>query len=153
VASEKKKADDLWKARRNLSPSLPKFGSHKINQDVVVPRSRLADFVTSLSAIGRKYNLPIPSFGHAGDGNIHVNIMYDKGDRDEARRAHRALEEILQVVIDSRGTISGEHGIGITKKQYIGMEIAPWGLELMRRIKKAFDPNGILNPGKIFDVE
>ena len=94
----------------------------------------------------------IPSFGHAGDGNIHVNIMYNRDKADEAIRAEHALKEILQQVLELRGTISGEHGVGISKKPYIGMEIPPAGLELMGRIKKAFDPNGILNPGKIFDL-
>jgi glycolate oxidase len=151
LARDRKEAEDLWKARRNLSPSLLKLKPHKINQDVVVPRSRLARFVTTLSDIGRRYNLSIPSFGHAGDGNIHVNIMLNRDDKDEAERANQALKEILNLVIDLKGTLSGEHGVGISKKPYIGMEISPVGLELMGRIKKAFDPNGILNPGKIFD--
>jgi glycolate oxidase len=151
LAKSKGEAEELWKARRNLSPSLQRLRPHKINQDVVVPRSRLADFVIALSGIGRRYRLPIPSFGHAGDGNIHVNIMYNVDDKDEAKRAHQALQEILRLTLDLRGTLSGEHGVGISKKPYIGMEIAPTALELMRKIKKAFDPNGILNPGKIFD--
>ena len=151
LAKSKGEAEELWKARRNLSPSLPRLRPHKINQDVVVPRSRLADFVSALSGVGRRYALPIPSFGHAGDGNIHVNIMYNADDKDEAKRAHQALQEILRLTLDLRGTLSGEHGVGISKKPYIGMEIAPTALELMRKIKKAFDPNGILNPGKIFD--
>jgi glycolate oxidase len=151
LAKEKGEAEELWKARRNLSPSLQSLRPHKINQDVVVPRSRLADFVVALSGIGQRYDLPIPSFGHAGDGNIHVNIMYNGDEGDEAKRAHQALQEILRLTLDLRGTLSGEHGVGISKKPYIGMEIAPTALELMRKIKKAFDPNGILNPGKIFD--
>ena len=112
----------------------------------------LADFVTRLSDIGRKHDLPIPSFGHAGDGNIHVNIMFNRDDKHEAVKADKALKEILKLVIELKGTISGEHGVGISKKPYIGMEIPQIGLELMSRIKSAFDPNGILNPGKIFDV-
>ncbi len=152
LARDKGEAEDLWKARRNLSPSLPQLRPHKINQDVVVPRSCLADFVTRLSDIGRKHDLPIPSFGHAGDGNIHVNIMFNRDDKHEAVKADKALKEILKLVIELKGTISGEHGVGISKKPYIGMEIPQIGLELMSRIKSAFDPNGILNPGKIFDV-
>jgi len=152
LAKDKREADELWKARRNLSPSLPKLGPHKINQDVVVPRSRLADFIRAVSSIGKRYALPIPSFGHAGDGNIHVNIMYNQEDGNETERAHHALQEILRLTLDLRGTLSGEHGVGISKKPYIGMEITPPVLELMKRIKKAFDPNGILNPGKIFDA-
>ena len=150
LARDKKEAEDLWKARRNLSPSLQKLKPHKINQDVVVPRSRLAEFVTTLSDIGRRYNLSIPSFGHAGDGNIHINIMLNRDNNDEVEKADQALKEIMKLVVDLKGTISGEHGVGISKKPYIGMEISATGLELMSRIKKAFDPNGILNPGKIF---
>ena len=151
LAKDKKEAEDLWKARRNLSPSLPKLKPHKINQDVVVPRSKLAEFVTTLSDIGRRHNLSIPSFGHAGDGNIHINIMLNRDNDDEIKRADQALKEIMKLVVDLKGTISGEHGVGISKKPYIGMEISATGLGLMSRIKKAFDPNGILNPGKIFD--
>ncbi|MBW1691708.1 MAG: FAD-binding protein [Deltaproteobacteria bacterium] len=151
LAKDKEEAEELWKARKNLSPSLQRLRPHKINQDVVVPRSRLPDFVIALSGIGRRYELPIPSFGHAGDGNIHVNIMYDADDKNETERAHQALQEILRLTLDLRGTLSGEHGVGISKKPYIGMEITPTALELMRKIKKAFDPNGILNPAKIFD--
>ncbi len=150
LARNKKEAEDLWKARRNLSPSLQRLKPHKINQDVVVPRSRLPEFVTTLSDIGRRYNLSIPSFGHAGDGNIHVNIMLNRDNNDEVERADQASKEIMKLVVDLKGTISGEHGVGISKKPYIGMEISATGLELMSRIKKAFDPNDILNPGKIF---
>ncbi len=150
LARNKKEAEDLWKARRNLSPSLQRLKPHKINQDVVVPRSRLPEFVTTLSDIGRRYNLSIPSFGHAGDGNIHVNIMLNRDNNDEVERADQASKEIMKLVVDLKGTISGEHGVGISKMPYIGMEISATGLELMSRIKKAFDPNGILNPGKIF---
>jgi glycolate oxidase len=150
-AGNEQEEEELWKARRNLSPSLQRLGTHKINQDVVVPRSRLAEFMVAISGIGKRYALPIPCFGHAGDGNIHVNIMFHDDKIDEAKRAHQALQDILRLTLDLRGTLSGEHGVGISKKRCIGMEITPSALDLMRKIKKAFDPNGILNPGKIFD--
>ncbi len=149
VAGNDTEAEVLWKARRNLSPSIKDLRPCKINQDVVVPRSRLADFIKGVSDIGKSHNLYIPCFGHAGDGNIHVNIMHYQ---DEAESANHALLKILKIVLGLNGTISGEHGIGITKKPYINMEISPVGLGLMARIKNAFDPNCILNPGKIFDV-
>jgi len=151
VAIDDKGAENLWAARRNLSPALLALKPHKINQDIVVPKSRLAEFVMALSDIGQRHNLLIPSFGHAGDGNIHVNIMLNRDDKDEEKRAHNALRELLKLVIYFRGTISGEHGIGVSKKPFIGMEVPESGLMLMRGIKKVFDPNGILNPGKIFD--
>jgi glycolate oxidase len=151
VACDDKEAEKLWMVRRGISPALLSLKPDKINQDVVVPRSRLAEFVMALSEIGRTYDLMIPSFGHAGDGNIHVNIMLDRDNKDEEKRAEKALNELFGLVIDFRGTISGEHGIGISKKPFIGMEISESVLMLMRGIKKVFDPNNILNPGKIFD--
>ena len=150
-ALNNKEAEALWRVRRELSPALLKVRPHKINYDVVVPIGSLAEFVIALSDIGKKFNLLIPSFGHAGDGNIHVNIMYSKDDMDESRRVQKALKEILRLVIDLKGTLSGKHGVGLSKKPYIGMEIPENGLMLMRGIKRVFDPNGILNPGKIFN--
>lgn len=151
VASDDKEGEELWMVRRGLSPALLSLKPDKINQDVVVPRSHLAEFVMALSDIGRKYDLMIPSFGHAGDGNIHVNIMLDRQNKDEEKRAENALKELFALVIDFRGTISGEHGIGISKKPFIKMEIPDSALILMRGIKMVFDPHNILNPGKIFD--
>jgi glycolate oxidase len=143
-------ADRLWEARRNVSPSLYRLRPHKISEDIVVPRSRMPELVDYLDSLGHKFGLPIPAFGHAGDGNIHVNIMLDKDEPQELENAQAAVRELFERVIQMGGTITGEHGVGITKAPYLEMEISLPALELMGRIKKAFDPSGILNPGKIF---
>jgi glycolate oxidase len=150
AAANKKEADGLWEARRNVSPALHRLRPHKISEDVVVPRSRLSDLVAFLGDLSQKHGLPVPAFGHAGDGNLHVNIMLDKSSPGEMEKAHEMVRELFQKVIQMGGTLSGEHGIGITKAPYLQMEISRAGLEVMSRIKKAFDPKGILNPGKIF---
>ena len=150
AATDLENAEELWEARRNVSPSLHTFGPHKINEDIVVPRSRLAELVSFLETVSLKYQLPIPAFGHAGDGNIHVNIMLDKEDPVQLKNGYAIVKALFQKVIHMGGTITGEHGIGITKAPYLDMEIPIEGIQLMTRIKKAFDPKGILNPGKIF---
>jgi len=149
-AKDKEEVEKLWEARRNLSPSLLRLRPHKVSEDVVVPRSRLAEFVSFLDLLSKKYELPIPAFGHAGDGNIHVNIMLDKSNPTEIENTMHVVKEVFQKTLDMNGTITGEHGVGITKSPYLEMEISRPALDLMSRIKKAFDPNGILNPGKIF---
>ncbi|MBL7210928.1 MAG: FAD-binding protein [Desulfobacteraceae bacterium] len=150
AASGVEEADRLWEARRNVSPSLYKLRPHKINEDVVVPRSRLAELAAHLDELGEKYGLPIAAFGHAGDGNIHVNIMFDKENPREEENAKTLIRGLFGKVLQMGGTITGEHGVGITKAPYLGLEIPQAGLQLMSRIKTAFDPKGILNPGKIF---
>jgi glycolate oxidase len=150
VAKNPESAEELWEARRNVSPSLHKLRPHKINEDIVVPRSSLAELVSFLEIVSMEYGLPIPAFGHAGDGNIHVNIMLDKEDPVQLKNGHTIVRALFEKVIDMGGTITGEHGIGITKAPYLEMEIPVDGIQLMKRIKKAFDPEGILNPGKIF---
>ncbi len=149
-ASGTEEAETLWEARRDISPSLYKLRPHKISEDVVVPRSRLPELGAYLDRLGEEYGLPIPAFGHAGDGNIHVNIMFDKENLREQENARILIKALFGKVIQMGGTISGEHGIGVTKAPYLGLEISQAGLQLMSRIKTAFDPKGILNPGKIF---
>jgi glycolate oxidase len=143
-------AERLWAARRNVSPSLAALGPNKISEDIVVPRSLLPDLVDMLGTLSHRYGLSVPSFGHAGDGNIHVNVILDKNNEVELERAHALIGDLFKAVIQMGGTITGEHGIGITKAPYLPLEISGEGLALMARIKKAFDPQGILNPGKIF---
>jgi glycolate dehydrogenase FAD-linked subunit len=150
AASGKKQSENLWEARRNVSPAVYKLRPDKVSEDVVVPRDRMADLVSFLERLSVKHGLPIPAYGHAGDGNIHVNIMLDKGEPEEVERAGKAVKELFQKVLEMKGTLSGEHGIGITKAPYLGMEVSKPALDLMARVKRAFDPNGILNPGKIF---
>jgi glycolate oxidase len=150
AATDPESAEGLWEARRNVSPSLLKLRPHKINEDIVVPRSSLAELVSFLETVSHQYGLPIPAFGHAGDGNIHVNIMLDKEDPVQLKNGHTIVKALFKKVIEMGGTITGEHGIGITKAPYLEMEIPVEGIQLMKRIKMAFDPAGILNPGKIF---
>ena len=150
VARDKQEAEDLWKARRAVSSAVVKLNPTKINEDVTVPRSKVADLLRRAEAISKKYDLIIVNFGHAGDGNIHVNVLIDKRKPGELEKAHAAVKEIFQSTLDLGGTLSGEHGIGITKAPYLPLELGDMGVEVMKRIKKAFDPNNILNPGKIF---
>ncbi len=140
----------LWEARRAVSPALYHIKPTKINEDIVVPRGRIPEMLQALREIGKKYNLIIANFGHAGDGNIHVNIMTDKNNTEEYQKAKEALHDIFETTLTLNGTISGEHGVGLTKKQYVGMELSETSIELMKSIKNIFDPKCILNPGKMF---
>ena len=149
IASDGREVELLWDARRKISPSLLALKPGKISEDIVVPRSRIPDLIGFLCDISKKYSLPISSYGHAGDGNIHVNILLDAENPDEADKGKVIVKELFQKVIDLKGTITGEHGIGITKAPYMEMEFSSPALKLMARLKKAFDPNNILNPGKI----
>ncbi len=149
VAKDSSEAEELWLARRSISPTLKRIADGKINEDIVVPLSKIATMIKKTQEISRRYRLPIINFGHAGDGNIHVNIMYHKDNNDEKRRAIQAMDDVFKSVLQLGGSITGEHGVGITKKDYIEMQVGTPAMELMRRIKKAFDPDNILNPGKM----
>ncbi len=149
-AFDKHGIKDLWKTRRAMSAALFRLKPDKLNEDVVVPRSRIAALIRGIEEIRASSKLLIVSFGHAGDGNIHVNIMYDKRDAIEAEAAQKAVADVFELTLSLGGTISGEHGVGTSKSKYIGMELSTVELAVMRGIKKVFDPMGILNPGKIF---
>jgi len=150
IAGTKAEAENLWRARKAISPALFQYGPDKINEDIVVPRSKIPDMVKKISALRAETGLTMVSFGHAGDGNIHFNIMLDKKNEAELKKAEGAVEALFDYTLRLGGTISGEHGIGITKAPYLAKEIGNDAMNLMKKIKKLFDPNGILNPGKIF---
>lgn len=149
-AKTKEEEDKLWDVRRAISPSLMKYGTLKINEDVVVPRSKVPELVACIEEIGKRHNTFVANFGHAGDGNIHVNFVVDRDDQDAIARARECVSETFKLSVDLGGTISGEHGIGYVKSQYMHYAIDRPTLEIMKGIKKVFDPNGILNPGKMF---
>jgi glycolate oxidase len=149
VAHDAKKRDELWYARRNASPSITIFGSKKLNEDISVPRSMLPEALERIYAIGDKYGFKVPCFGHAGDGNIHVNVMVDGSDEKQLHDGHQAIEEIFQLVVDMGGTLSGEHGIGTSKAPFMNIAFNDVEIALFKDIKHSFDPNNILNPGKM----
>ncbi|MBS0012587.1 MAG: FAD-binding protein [Desulfobacterales bacterium] len=149
VARDADAAAGLWRARKAISPALYTYGPHKINEDIVVPRSRLPEMVEKIRELGEKTGLTMVSFGHAGDGNIHFNIMLDKNEPAQLLAARQAVDEIFDFTLALGGTISGEHGVGLAKAPYMQKEISDAALGLMKRIKAAFDPAGILNPGKM----
>jgi glycolate oxidase len=152
-AKEKKEIRELWQARRSISQSLRKVRPNKLNEDVVVPRSKIVELIEGVEDIAEGRGLVIASFGHAGDGNIHVNVMVDNNDEREAAEGLKAVEDLFSLVISLEGTISGEHGVGTAKAPYLDMELKRESIDLMKRIKETFDPKGILNPGKIFTAE
>ena len=149
-AKSKEEEDKLWDVRRAISPSLMKYGTLKINEDVVVPRSKVPELVAKIEEIGKRHNTFVANFGHAGDGNIHVNFVVDRDDPAAIARARECVSETFRLSVALGGTISGEHGIGYVKAPYLDYAIDRPTLEVMKGIKKVFDPNGILNPGKMF---
>jgi glycolate oxidase len=150
VAESAAAASQLWAARRSISPAAFSLKPHKMSEDVVVPRTRLPLLVSCTEKLSRELGITIFTFGHAGDGNIHVNIMLDQDIPEEVRLAGIAKQLLFEEVMRLGGTLSGEHGVGLTKAPYLAMELDPTTLLLMRRIKILFDPLNILNPGKIF---
>jgi D-lactate dehydrogenase len=139
----------LWAARKALSPALRTLAPGKINEDVVVPVSRIPDLVVGVQALAREFALPIVTFGHAGNGNLHVNILFDPADTAQSQRAHAALARVFALALSLGGTLSGEHGIGMMKREFMPLAIDAPTLSVMRQLKAAFDPDGILNPGKL----
>jgi glycolate oxidase len=152
MAEDENARDNLWAARRAVSPALYHIKPTKINEDIVIPRSMVSEMLKRLRKLSEESGIKIVNFGHAGDGNIHVNIMVDRKDKEEYQKGLSLVEQIFKDTLLLGGTISGEHGIGLTKADYIEMEISKKELEIMEAIKKVFDPKNILNPGKIFPL-
>ena len=150
LAASEEERERLWSLRRLISPALKATGLLKINHDVVVPRGRVPGLFAVVEELKHTYGLRIASFGHAGDGNIHVNLMVDRADLAELARAKQAERVLFERVVALEGSISGEHGIGFAKAPYLDIELSADEIALMKRVKAAFDPNGILNPGKMF---
>ena len=150
VAETREEATKLWKARKSISPALFRYAPDKINEDIVVPRNKLPDMVNKINELRNKTGLTMVSFGHAGDGNIHFNVMLDKQNAEELKKGEAAVEAVFDYTLALGGTISGEHGVGITKAPYVAKELGRVEIELMKKIKRVFDPGHILNPGKIF---
>ncbi len=149
-ARDEKEADQLWRARRAISPAISQARPSKIGEDISVPRSAVPEMVREIQRISKEYALPIVIFGHAGDGNLHPNILTDRRDPVEMERVEKAIEAIFEASVRLGGTLSGEHGIGLSKQPFLRLALSPEVVKLMQDVKRAVDPKNILNPGKIF---
>ncbi|TLD90425.1 FAD-binding protein [Helicobacter sp. MIT 03-1614] len=150
IAQDDIQAQDLWFARRNVSQSITIYGKKKLNEDITVPRSALPELLARIGELSKKYEFKIPCFGHTGDGNVHVNVMVpDPNDKQSLKKGYECIEEIFKIAIELEGTLSGEHGIGLSKAPFMHLAFSEAEMNLFAHIKKAFDPNNILNPGKM----
>jgi glycolate oxidase len=150
VAKDEDERANLWKARRSVSPSLARKAPNKLGEDITVPRSAIPEAVRRLKAISAEYGLPIVVFGHAGDGNLHPNILFDKRDPEQWAKIEPMVGQVFKTALELGGTLSGEHGVGMLKRPYITGALGPTSIEIQKRIKQVLDPLNILNPGKIF---
>lgn len=150
LAQDAAEAQRLWEVRKLISPATFKLRPHKLSEDVAVPLGAIPALVAEIQKIAAQRDLPILCFGHAGDGNLHVNIMFDRHDARERQAAQEAVADLFLAVRRLQGTLSGEHGVGCLKAPYLGLELAPAAIALQRRLKQAFDPHNLMNPGKIF---
>ncbi|MEC8333590.1 MAG: FAD-linked oxidase C-terminal domain-containing protein [Verrucomicrobiota bacterium] len=151
VARNEVQAERIWEVRRTCSQSMFSLGDTKLNEDVVVPIERQAELIRYTIALKKELGLATPTFGHAGDGNLHVHIMYNRGSRKESKKARKGIRQLMEKVVDLGGTITGEHGIGLAKVHFMSMQHSKAEIASMKAVKDALDPKGILNPGKIFD--
>jgi glycolate oxidase len=152
IAANAAERDGLLAARRAALPALAQLSPTTVLEDATVPRSKVPDMIRAIRAVAEKYNLTIGTFGHAGDGNLHPTIITDEANTDEMARVHKAVDEIFDAAIKLGGTLSGEHGIGIAKQKYLLNEFGESGLEALKAVKRALDPDNILNPGKVVTI-
>ncbi len=152
AARNRAEAEELWAVRRKCSGAMFELGDAKLNEDIVVPMHNYVKFARFLEQLRRESKLSIPTFGHLGDGNLHVNIMYHKAVPAECRAAEKAVQKLMQMVVALGGAISGEHGIGLAKTPFLRLQHSAAQVRAMQAVKKALDPNGILNPGKMFEI-
>jgi glycolate oxidase len=150
TAHTTEESERLWQARRSIAPALARKRPNKLSEDISVPRSAVPEIIRQIRSIAAKHDLLIPLFGHAGDGNLHPNILCDRHDQEEMQRVRAAAGEIFAAAIACGGTLSGEHGIGLLKREFLEEDLGREAIETMKKIKLALDPNNILNPGKIF---
>jgi glycolate oxidase len=153
VAKDDQEAEQLWVARRAVSAAVLQLNPTKISEDATVPRTKIPEMIRRLKQVGVKYNLPMTVYGHAGDGNLHPNIVTNRRNHEEMERVEKAAEEIFKITIELGGTLTGEHGIGLMKAPFMKLQFTPEEIHYFKQIKKAFDPQNILNPGKIFGGE
>jgi len=151
LAANDAEADTIWEVRRKMSPAVAQTGRIKLNHDAVVPRSRIPEMLEFLEDLSRRSGFLIPTFGHAGDGNLHINVMLQDDEEDTRRRGAATVREVFEKAVELGGTISGEHGVGYAKAPFLDLALTAPTIELMKTIKQAMDPNGILNPGKVFE--
>jgi glycolate oxidase subunit GlcD len=149
IAENSEERERLWALRRAISPSLTRLASGKINEDVVVPRGRISELCDFIEELSSEIGLTIPTYGHAGDGNLHINFIFDKKREDEVEKAHIGVVKTFRKVTEMGGAISGEHGIGMTKKEYLPIQLSAENLRLQKCVKTVFDQFGVFNPGKV----
>jgi glycolate oxidase len=150
VAQSQAEADELWALRRGLSSAVAALAPDCLSEDISVPRGAFPEMMRRIRAISARHRLPIPVFGHAGDGNLHPAVLCDLKDPDQAERAGRAVADLFTEALAVGGTLSGEHGIGITKRPFLEQALGAAGVATLKAIKQSLDPKGILNPGKIW---
>lgn len=150
LAQTEAERNNLWKARRSISPALARKAPNKVGEDITVPRSAIPEVIQILRGISARYGLPIVIFGHAGDGNLHPNILFDKRQPEQWAKVEQMIGEVFEASLSLGGTLSGEHGVGVLKRPYLGKALGPVSIEIQKQIKRALDPMNILNPGKMF---